>query len=228
MTMLHWPVRHVVFDWNGTLIDDLDLAVRALNELCSKHGVDPVTRERYRQHFRFPIASFYLALGFDFDCTPFSDLVQDYLRVFDAGVRHCPLHAGSVAFLDHLQARGIGASVLSASHRGVLERTIADKGLSHRFTYVLGLDDELAAGKQGQARRLQSALALAPEQVLYVGDTTHDAEIADALGWSPCILSCGHQSEAQLAGSRISHLPGFDELHRRFAGAQPSDLEFLS
>ncbi|MEO5725669.1 MAG: HAD family hydrolase, partial [Byssovorax sp.] len=51
-------VRHVVFDWNGTLIDDCALAVATVNALRAERGMTEITREDYRRSFRFPISAF--------------------------------------------------------------------------------------------------------------------------------------------------------------------------
>ncbi|WP_137939722.1 HAD hydrolase-like protein [Chitinivorax sp. B] len=218
----HWPtIRHVVLDWNGTLLDDLDLAVASVNHVCRRHGLPVVDRDRYRAHFRFPIEAFYRLLGFDFASTPFSEVVRDYLHQFDAAVADCPLQQDAHTFLSLTQHSGRGLSVLSASFHATLIDTLQSKGLLSYFEHVYGLGHEQATSKLAEAQVLQSHLNLPPTQVLYVGDTTHDAEIAEAMGWHAALLSIGHQDEARLTTSQAPCYPGFENLIADLAWPMP-------
>ncbi|MET3133647.1 phosphoglycolate phosphatase [Oxalobacteraceae bacterium GrIS 1.11] len=213
-------IRHVVFDWNGTLIDDLNLALGSVNQLRAGAGMEAITREQYRAQFRFPIADFYAAIGFDFADTPFAGIVAQYLSLFDGQVRHCPLHPGTEELLSHLTGRGIGVSILSASHREVLTDTIRAKGLFHHLTHIVGLEDGHASGKLAEALILDAKLGLQPQQILYIGDTGHDAEIAQKLGWQARMLLCGHQDETQLGQFPFPRLHDVSALLESFRRAQ--------
>ncbi|PTL84522.1 HAD family hydrolase [Vitiosangium sp. GDMCC 1.1324] len=212
MRELWSQVRHVVLDWNGTLLDDVELAVKGVNHACTRFQVPAVTREHYRARFRFPISDFYASLGFDLSQVPFAEVIREYLSFFDARVRYCDLNDGAVDFLDCLRQNGIGLSILSASYRPTLIETIEAKGLSGYFTHVCGLGDERATSKLAEGRVLNEKLGLAGHQILYLGDTTHDVEIAEALGWNSCILSCGHQDETLLASCTSPKVPGIRAL----------------
>ena len=52
--MLH-NYKHIVWDWNGTLLDDAWLCVEVLNQMLSQRGRAAITLEFYRQHFKFPV-----------------------------------------------------------------------------------------------------------------------------------------------------------------------------
>lgn len=193
-------IDHVVFDWNGTLLYDLPLAVQGVNHVLSRHGLSAIDVDSYRSHFHFPIQSFYAGLGFDFGKVPFSHLVKDYLSIFDASVIQCPLYGDVRGCLDSLKASGLGASILSASHVNILRQCIQKHDLSDYFIFQMGLTNEEAASKLDQGRVLAKRLGQ-NKRVLYIGDTTHDAEVAAALGW-PCILVArGHQHRHRLAES---------------------------
>ncbi|MGD1826203.1 Phosphoglycolate phosphatase, HAD superfamily [Chromobacterium violaceum] len=191
-------VRHLVFDWNGTLIDDIDLAVASVNHCCARFDAEPVTRERYRREFGFPIAGFYSRLGFDFNRHPFADIVAVYLEHFDAHVARCPIHDGVHELLELAAARGIAVSVLSASQRDVLVRTLEAKRLLDRFQHVVGLGHTHASGKLEEARELQCRLNLPPEDTLFIGDTLHDCEVARQVGWRALLVETGHQDRKRL------------------------------
>lgn len=211
-------VAHVVCDWNGTLLDDLDLAVSCVKELCVLHAVQPIDREEYRRAFHFPIASFYAEVGFDPAATPFPNLMQEYLKRFDAQALTCPLRPGAEPFLARVRAAGRGLSVLSATHHPALIAAIAAKGLDAVFDHVRGLSDDQAVGKLAEAQALQAELGVPPDAVLFIGDTTHDVEVADALGWQPVVLAGGHQDAARFGDVPAHHVRDFDHLAAELFG----------
>lgn len=205
-------IEHIVFDWNGTLLDDLTLAVAGVNRCAERFGVAPVTRERYRDAFDFPISSCYARLGFDLECVAFADVMATYLEHFNARVGGCALHEGALAVLDAADAAGIGASILSASHGGILGDTIRAKQLDGRFAHVMGLAHHFATSKSAEAVRLQQRLGGDPARTLLVGDTLHDLDVANATGWRAVLVASGHQTRARLLQGGVPVLDRLDEL----------------
>lgn len=193
------PIRHVVLDWNGTLLDDLDLAVDSVNRVCQRYGVSLVTRAQYRAGFRFPVAAFYASIGFDLEQVDFSELVRHYLAAFDAGLPACPLHPGCQELLEEVARHDASLSILSASYLPTLRATIRAKRLERYFRHVRGLQDCHAVSKLAEAHALKALLNDSADSVLYVGDTDHDAEIGAAMGWVSWTVACGHQDEGRLA-----------------------------
>ncbi len=63
----------IVWDWNGTLLNDVDLCFSCINRLLVSHDLKPLdTLSQYREVFTFPIEDYYKRVGFDFDKIPFS------------------------------------------------------------------------------------------------------------------------------------------------------------
>lgn len=218
-------VEHVVFDWNGTLIDDIDLAVVAVNRCGEHYGVAPITADQYRARFDFPIAGFYAALGFDLDSVPFPIIVQRYLEHFDAHVAECPLQPYVIEFLDAARRAGIGVSILSASHCDVLVQTLKAKGLYDRFEHVVGLNHNQATSKTAEALMLQKTLGTPASRTLFVGDTLHDFDVACSAGWSPVLVSTGHQDSERLRLSGAPLFRNLGELLERFVPARTLQTE---
>ena len=55
--------KMIIFDWNGTLIDDVWLNLNAINGVLEKRGIKPITTEYYRENFQFPVSVFYKELA---------------------------------------------------------------------------------------------------------------------------------------------------------------------
>jgi phosphoglycolate phosphatase len=102
--------------------------------------------------------------------------------------------------------------VLSAYERTLLEATLRHYGLRDRFRKACGGDDIHAGSKEARARRHLDDLGLAADEVLYVGDTAHDAEAARAMGVDCVLVAHGHQHRDRLEGLRARVVDGFAEL----------------
>jgi len=174
--------RHAVWDWNGTLLDDTWLCCTSLNLLLAEDGRPRVDAERYRRIFEFPVIKVYQAIGFTPDEPSFRAMSVRFMAAYETRKHECGLHPATLDLLDGLSARGATHSVLSAYERTLLEATLRQYGLRDRFRKACGGDDIHAGSKEARARRHLDDLGLAADDVLYVGDTAHDAEAARAMG----------------------------------------------
>ncbi|MTI44619.1 phosphoglycolate phosphatase [Roseibium hamelinense] len=190
---------HIVFDWNGTVVDDLGLAVQSLNRVREDVNLGAVDADTYRRHFRFPIAEFYASIGFDFRKRSFVELVTAYLYHFDNQVADCEICAGFHDLADALRQHNVPISVLSASHQKTLERIAQRKQLAPLVTHLYGLDDEAAMGKLDRARDLDRLIGQSgASSVLMIGDTDHDYDVALDRGWDFVAVASGHQHRDRL------------------------------
>jgi phosphoglycolate phosphatase len=208
-------LAHVVFDWNGTLLDDVGLAVRSVNSVLAKHGRPAIDLEHYRRHFTFPIRDFYQRLGFDFSALTFEAVMTDYLGLFDREVLRCSLHRGVTELLARLADAGVQCSILSASHSATLQSSLRHFGLERHFLHRVGLPDAQAQGKLALAHELQRSLAVPCGQVLYVGDTLHDVEVANALGWRCLVIPNGHQCRSRFSAAEVQFADELGEVDAR-------------
>ncbi len=191
--------KHIIWDWNGTLLDDLKACVDAINILLSRRRLPTVTVGEYLDIFDFPVKNYYLKLGFDFTKDNWDAVAVEYHAAYAKTSADSPLRHGTLAALDTLKAHGIGVSVLSACELGLLRRMIRERHILHYFEHIYGLDDLFAASKLELGHALLKKSGLPRAETLMVGDTTHDHEVAGAMG-IPCLLmSGGHQSESKLS-----------------------------
>lgn len=190
--------RHVVWDWNGTLLDDLDACLDSLNHLLALQGLPPVDAPRYREIFDFPVVRVYAALGFPTDSFSFGMGSIAFMAHYEAHRRSCALHRGARETLEALRSAGICQSVLSAYRHDLLEKIVGEYALAEFFESLSGNDDIHAHGKAERARSHREKLGRHAHEVLYVGDTTHDAETAEAMGADCVLIAHGHQSERRL------------------------------
>ncbi len=190
--------QNIVWDWNGTLLDDVQTGVDTLADMLCRRGITPLTVEEYKQTFCFPVIDFYRQTGFDLDKESMHDLSTDFVESYEK-------HAGSLTLVQDvpevlaaLHATGKRLYILSALREEELLRMTREYGIDSYFEKICGSDNIYANGKIDRGRQLVSACGIRPEETLMVGDTLHDAEVAQALGFRCVLYAGGHNDEARL------------------------------
>jgi phosphoglycolate phosphatase len=193
--------RHVIWDWNGTLLDDAWLCLEVMNRLLARHRLPALDAARYEALFTFPVVDYYRALGFDFEAASFEQVGTEFIDGYQAQQHECALQQGALEAFEALAKAGTTMSILSASQRSRLEAQAKHLQVAERFVRLLGLDHHYADGKLELGRGWIRELGVAPEQVLLVGDTDHDFHVASDIGVRCVLIPSGHQSRARLLAS---------------------------
>lgn len=185
----------VVWDWNGTLVNDRWVAVTALNKTLQYYGCKPIDDEFYLQHFGFPVRPFYEQCGLDFTKIDWDELC----KIFHHAVYECrraDLRPDARAALEFVKAHGGQNAILSALREDLLKRDVAHYQLADLFSLVYGVDNLDGASKVQRGRELAAQINGA---TLYlIGDTLHDAQVAQAIGAKCILASGGHQAAERL------------------------------
>jgi phosphoglycolate phosphatase len=189
----------IIWDWNGTILNDVPHCVAVMNALLTERGLNPISSEgEYRDLFCFPVSCYYEKLGFDFQSEPFETLARLYMNRYCSAVRTCALRSGVKDVLQKLKEQGKRQIILSASESGALREQVSYFGITHFFDAVLGLDNHYAASKTELARGYFGRLEADRKSVLLIGDTVHDYEVAKALGCTCLLIADGHQAQSSL------------------------------
>ncbi len=185
-------IRAVCWDWNGTLLDDADICRQVMNVVLEEHALSPLPDgHAYRSVFHFPIRDFYRSVGVADD--RFVPAATAYLELLDSRVGEARLHVDARATLGALGERGLRQVLASATLPDALARQMAPYDLDDAFEEVLSIDDPYRASKHDVIARWLSRSGLEAGEVLIVGDTNHDREIADDLGAQFLHFDGGHQ-----------------------------------
>ena len=204
----------MIWDFNGTILDDVQLGMDCVNLMLARRGLPVLSdREAYRRVFGFPIEEYYRRLGFNFEKEDYHTvLAPEWVKLYLAGEGDCCLHEGVTETLTAIRQRGMGQVLLSASNLGQLKCQLAHLGLSDDFEEILGLDNIHAHSKSGIAIEWRKRHPTAVP--LFVGDTVHDADVADMIGADCVLFSGGHQSHERLIGRGKTVLSHISELIR--------------
>jgi phosphoglycolate phosphatase-like HAD superfamily hydrolase len=182
-------VPHLVWDWNGTLLDDLTLVVTATNASLAAFGGPVVTADEHRRDFRRPVVEYYAAvLGRTLDAADFAKLDDAFHAAYSAGLLGCPLSVGA---LEALTGWTGTQSLLSMWFHDKLVPTVTRYGLDGYFARVDGLRETIGGGfKAPHLAAHLTALGLDGADCVLIGDSVDDADAAASVG-ARCVLFTG-------------------------------------
>lgn len=188
---------HILWDFNGTLFDDVEACIGSENVLLARRGM-PLIRDvgHYHSLFGFPIIDYYRRLGHDLERESYDDLAVEWVEQYIKLSGGCGLCAGARGLLDAFRARGTPQLILSATHIDMLRSQLRALDIDSYFSELLALDNINAHGKTHIA--LEWTARVRPENPVLIGDTTHDFETARAIGAECLLVEGGHQSRAAL------------------------------
>lgn len=202
----------IIWDWNGTLLNDVDIVVETINQLLNDRNLTLLTVDRYLDVFTFPVRDYYEQIGFDLMNEPFEIPAIQFITIYNKAVETCGLHDDVIPVLNRLKEQGFRQFILSAMEQEQLEKTVNDNGIDHFFEELCGLNNHYAVSKVANGQSLISKRGLNPERTLMVGDTIHDFEVAQTIGCKCVLVAKGHQSKARLLTTGAHVLDGLDEI----------------
>ena len=187
--------RNLIFDWSGTLVDDLGPVIEATNAVLAKYDIAAFDREGFRRAFRLPYREFYAEQLPD---VPLEELEAHFRPAFDAAVTQVTVLPHAREKLEWCTALGIRAFVLTSMDTLAFERQMDDFGLRHHFeaTYSGVLD------KREVIHHILETHGLNPAETAFVGDMTHDVETARHGGVSSIAVLTGYNHAEILAAVR--------------------------
>jgi len=191
-------INTIIWDWNGTLLNDTDICIETINCLLSDRKLPIVSRKKYLELFGFPVIDYYKKIGFDFDKEPFEIPAHQYIDIYTSKIKECQLHRSALEVLTYFKNRGFRQMILSASELTVLEHSINYFNIIHYFEAITGLNNHFATSKAELDLNMFRQIRIVPEEACLIGDTSHDFEVATQLGCQCILVANGHQSFKKL------------------------------
>jgi phosphoglycolate phosphatase len=184
----------IIWDWNGTLLNDIDACVDSMNIMLSRRKMKQITTDYYKSVFTFPVQKYYEQLGFDFTKESFEDLSVEYIDLYKEASQNAPLQTGSVDVLESFKRADHKQIILSASEQIALEIQVKERDISQYFQSLLGLNNIHAKSKVNNAINYIEKSNIRYDKIILIGDTYHDYEVAKALDCQSILINMGHQN----------------------------------
>lgn len=203
MQQIKLPVRQVLWDWNGTLLDDLAYAINVRNRVFPAFGLPPIlSLEEYYRQFTFPVRLYYERAGVTDQ--NFDQVAHAWMDEYVRGCPQIPLHADAAAVVHSLGEAGIRQVVLSASKLDILLQQLSYyPQLEGCFQRVLGLGDIYARSKEAIGCAYLKSCGIPAGACVMLGDTLHDADVAKAMGTQCILVAKGHQNRSTLEAAGV-------------------------
>lgn len=189
--------RIVVFDWNGTLVDDVWLSVNAINQMLEKRKMPLITIDRYKEIFDFPVKKYYETLGLDTE-KQWDEIANEFIGSYLKNFEKVKLFQDVADTILFLKNNGIETGILSAMQQEGLKKHVNFLKIDHHFKFIQGIENHYAEGKSHLGKKLLSETGLTGKDVLFVGDTVHDFEVSKEIGCPTILVSRGHNSIERL------------------------------
>ncbi len=200
---------YIFWDFNGTVLDDAILCYEILNEMLLEEKRDTVTFEKYLMIFDFPVEDYY-AKVYDLEKTSFKVLAQSFIKKYQPRSLDLKLHQGVVEAIIHFEKLGYNNVLLSASETTNLMKQIKHYKIKHLFKDILGTSNIYAKSKVDVAKAFIKEQKIDAKEVVMIGDTLHDAQVAKELGCRVILFNKGHQHKTRL--TKYENIDSFSEL----------------
>lgn len=191
--------KYIFFDFNGTIIDDIDLCLDLLNEILRKQNKPLVGKKKYKEIFTFPIIDYYKAAGVSFENESFEEISEWFIKIYQPESFKCKLFPNCKKTLKYLRSKGYKLVLLSASQIDNLKEQCDVFNLTECFDDILGIENVQAKSKAHIAQKYFKENNIDPKECLFIGDSIHDKEVATSVGAKAGLVTFGHQSKRRLS-----------------------------
>ena len=204
--------KHIIWDWNGTLINDAWLFVELMNQELETRNLPLISVSDYRAKFTFPVKKYYENLGFNFEKEDFEKVGLAFINKFKKRNKEPDLYENTYEVLKKIHTLGINQSIVSAQENNLLNETVRFYKLNNFFKHVAGIGHYYADDKISLAKTIRKKISCDNEEILVIGDSVHDYEVANSLSVDCILFSHGHYSKKRLLKCRCDIIDNHLEL----------------
>ena len=212
--------RNIIFDWSGTLCDDLTLTIECTNYVLAQYGLPLLDEAGFRAEFQLPYPNYY---AWKTPGISIEEIEAHYRHVLERPKSKVTVLPHAREFLEYCAAAGIRCFILSSMDSKAFAEQAEELGLSGFFE---GIHTGIL-NKEAHIHRLMQQHELRAEDTAFIGDMQHDMHAAHCAGvWGIGVLT-GYNNAAQLHEAApdlvVPHLGKLRELMQRTAPTRPGD-----
>ena len=184
---------HILWDWNGTLLNDVGCAVASVNDILVQNGLPATDFDTYVQTMEYPLDVYYRKLMGDYD---YHAVMEQFQQGYAAHFNSVQLSQGARETLEAFQAAGVRQFIVSAFEQTRLLQYVKRFSIAQYFEQISGANDILVGSKSDRARKILGDAA--PNDAVFIGDTVSDYQTAQEIGCDCILYSGGHQHRNSL------------------------------
>lgn len=203
---------YLIWDFNGTLLDDSRLASDINCRMNLKRGKPEISYEFYREHFTHPPIDYYYKMGYTFEEESYDQVSREFITEYSRYQHLATLSQGVLPVLEQVKQAGLQQLIISAHKQNLLQEHVKELGISPYFSHVIGSDSSVIIGKVERALKFAKEEDMDLSKAVFFGDTIHDLETARALGCDCLLYSGGHQARVCLEGYGVEVFDSIKEM----------------
>ncbi len=189
--------KHIFWDFNGTIINDVNNALSCVNDMLCRKGMKPISLTEYYEYVDTPIINFYYHI-LPPEEVDFNEISKEYHSDYARHLDETTLADGAEALLKELKACGAHQYIITSNFIGETVDLVKKFGVYSYFDEILGADNTLAESKIERAKAFFDLKGINRNEAIFIGDTLHDLETANALGIDCVLVAYGHQGRRLL------------------------------
>jgi len=207
----------IIWDFNGTLIDDIDAALASVNDMLTRRNLTAINFEQYASYVDTPIIKFYEHIFDDLYSMDFDIIAQEFNSGYD---KHLPQNAvmkNAKEVLEYFNKKGKLQTVISATHIDKVTNRLAEFGLTEYFDKILAHNNLIAEDKTHLAIKYFAEKGIKPSEAVVIGDCVADYKMAQTLGCDCILTTQGHQSRKEFSETSAKVVDSLLELKNLIA-----------
>ncbi len=205
--------KYILWDWNGTLLDDVYASLYAVNDLLEMYKKSPITIEQYYSYVDTPIYKFYERI-FDLKVVTMDVIKPLFGKFYRQHEDSIKLADRAEELLIKCKENGVKQYILSAAHIDDLSHYAKRLNVYDVFEKIEAATDYEAGSKIDRAKALMQSQGIDPAECVMIGDTLHDLDTAKALGVDCILYSKGHTSYDVLKKYSDTVCTSFEEIEK--------------
>ena len=204
--------EYIIWDWNGTLLDDANANLNAVNKMLERRKLPKLSFDLYLDLVEIPILGFYKKAGFDLETENFTETSIEFRQHYVAEMEKGDLMKSAREVLADIKAQGIRQIIISSFHEESLRLFVDKYGITEYFDEILGKDDLLGEKKDDVAKAWIERTGIDAATVLLIGDLTHDFEVAESIGCDCVLIPNGYHKKQALERCGVPVLDDISEV----------------
>ncbi len=202
----------IIWDFNGTLIDDIDAALASVNDMLTRRDLPHINFEQYASYVDTPIIKFYEHIFDDLYSMDFGKIAVEFNEGYEKHLPENAVMANAQEVLEYFNGKGKLQTVISATHIDKVMNRLTQFGLSGYFDKILAHTNLIAEDKTHLAVKYFNEKGIEPSEAVVIGDCVADYKMAETLGCDCILTTQGHQSRKEFAETSATVIDSLTEL----------------
>ncbi len=204
--------KHLIFDWNSTLLDDFHIIHECMNLIMKKVGRPEVSIDYFRGCYDVPFEKLYGNLGFaNGEVDNMMALDRDmFHNHYEPRAENAALRDGAAEILQHAKDKGVHSYILSNHIVDPIRTQLRRLSIEHFFTEVLAYATHATQFKDmtkgERLRRYMADKGMAGQLAMIVGDSLEEIQIAKAEGLISVAITGGGGVEEKLRAEKPDYI----------------------